>query len=411
MKQFKSVFKFEYSGFVRSKSFIVVTIITVVMMAAGGSVPAIINLLKAAGIGEKAREVKKAAYYDAAGAYTDDVLTAYIPGREWIRIDSIDGVELRIEAGEFQSAVAIDGLRFTVYEKQNSISEVAAGAAAIEAMVRDVYQSQILTAAGLSQAEIAGVMAAAPVGEFVTVGKSYFENYTIAYIIVFFLYMSTTMYGSSILSSVVAEKSSKTMELLVTSAKPMSLRFGKVFGTGCAGLTQFCLEMLCGGGALALNRGGWTELSPVMSGVIGSVFSGGVLIYAVVFFLLGFFSLAFIYAALGSTVSRPEDAGGIGMLPQLLVIVTFFLSTAGLMTPNAAYVKICSFVPFLSPMVMFVRISMSDVPAVQIAAALAINIACILGTGWISTKIYRVGVMMYGKKPKLRDIVRYMRQA
>jgi ABC-2 type transport system permease protein len=81
------------------------------------------------------------------------------------------------------------------------------------------------------------------------------------------------------------------------------------------------------------------------------------------------------------------------------------------MTPNAAYIKICSFMPFLSPMVMFVRICMSEVPAVQIAAALAINIACILGTGWISTKIYRVGVMMYGKKPKMREIIRYVRQA
>jgi ABC-2 type transport system permease protein len=84
---------------------------------------------------------------------------------------------------------------------------------------------------------------------------------------------------------------------------------------------------------------------------------------------------------------------------------------AGLMTPNAVYVKICSFVPFLSPMVMFVRICMSEVPPVQIAAALVINIGCILGSGFLSTKIYRVGVMMYGKKPKMREIIRYVRQA
>jgi ABC-2 type transport system permease protein len=136
-----------------------------------------------------------------------------------------------------------------------------------------------------------------------------------------------------------------------------------------------------------------------------------VLIYAVVFFLLGFFSLAFIYAALGSTVSRMEDAGSVGMLPMLLVVATFLVSMAGLMTPGAVYVKICSFVPFLSPTVMFVRICMSEVPPLQIAAALAINAGCILGSGFISTKIYRVGVMLYGKPPKLRDIVRYVRQA
>jgi ABC-2 type transport system permease protein len=169
--------------------------------------------------------------------------------------------------------------------------------------------------------------------------------------------------------------------------------------------------MLCAAAALGLNLRGWEEMSPTVTGVINSAFSAGILIYAVVFFMIGFFSFAFIFAGLGSTVSRMEDAGSVNSIPMLLIVVTFLLAMSGLMTPNALYVRICSFVPFLSPMVMFVRICMTEVPAHEVALALALNCAYVLGAGYISSKIYRVGVMMYGNAPKLRDIVRYIKQA
>jgi ABC-2 type transport system permease protein len=412
MKQFKTVFAFEYLNYLRSRTYIVMSAIMIVLIAGGGSLPAIAGLFKDIGSGDAGpAELKKAAVYDMSGLYTDAVLTAFLPDREWTRLSTLDGVEQRIESDEFRMALAIDGLNYTVYEKQNSIAEASSGAAAIDAMGRAVYQASAMAAAGLSPAEAAAILGAAPSGEFITVGKDYFQNYWLAYIIVFLLYMSTMLYGQFILTSVVTEKSSKAMELLVTSAKPMSLMSGKVFGTGCAGLTQFGAFMLCAAATLALNLRGWEAMSPMVTGVINSAFSAGILIYAVSFFLLGFFSFAFVFAALGSTVSRMEDAGTVTSIPTLLTVATFLLAMSGMMVPNALYVRVCSFIPFISPMVMFVRICMTDVPVYEIILALALNCAYILGTGFLSAKIYRVGVMLYGKAPKLREIARYVRRA
>ncbi|MDR0445689.1 MAG: ABC transporter permease, partial [Oscillospiraceae bacterium] len=356
-------------------------------------------------------DLRKAAVYDPAGLYDNIVLSAYLPGREWIRLTSLDGVEQKIEDGELQMALAIDGLHYTLYEKHNSIADASTNAAATDAMVRAVYQTTAMLEAGLSPMQSAAILGAAPEGELITVGKSFFQNYWLAYVIVFLLYMSTVLYGQMILTSVVTEKSSKAMELLITSAKPMSLMFGKVMGTGCAGLTQFGAFMLAAAATLSLNFGGWEAMSPMIAGIINSAFSAGILVYAVVFFLLGFFSFAFIFAGLGSTVSRMEDASSVNSVPMLLVVATFLLAMSGLMVPNAIHVKICSFVPFLSPMIMFVRICMTEVPVYEIIIALALNCVYVLGSGYISSKIYRVGVMMYGNPPKLRDIIRYIRQA
>jgi ABC-2 type transport system permease protein len=187
--------------------------------------------------------------------------------------------------------------------------------------------------------------------------------------------------------------------------------FGKVFGTGCAGLMQFGALILCAAVSLGVNRQGWEEMSPGMAGVISSALSAELLIYAVLFFLLGFFSFAFLYAGLGSTVSRIEDAGSVTTLPTVLIIATFLVAMSGMTAPGALYVRICSFAPFMSPMVMFVRVCMTDVPFYEALAALALNCAYVFVSGWISAKIYRVGVMLYGKKPNFADIVRYVRQA
>jgi ABC-2 type transport system permease protein len=278
-------------------------------------------------------------------------------------------------------------------------------------MARTIYQSDAMMKSGLSPEQAAAILNASLTGEFVTVGKNFFQSYWIAYVLVFLLYMSTVLYGQNILVSVVTEKSSKAMELLITSARPLSLMFGKVFGTGCAGLAQFAAIMLCATVSLNVNQRGWEELSPTTAGIVHSIFSSGLLIYAVIFFLLGFFSFAFIFAALGSTVSRLEDANSVAMIPMLLIVATFFISMIGMTNPTALYVRICSFAPFISPMVMFVRICMTDIPLHETLLGIALNCAYVFGSGWISAKIYRVGIMLYGKPPKLRDIARYARQA
>ncbi|MDR1059655.1 MAG: ABC transporter permease [Clostridiales bacterium] len=440
MRQFRTVFKFEYLNYVRSKSYIVMTAILLLVVILGGSFPTIAGLASGmfggrGGIfdgiaggggggrdgegegegdagGDGSGEVKKAALLDAGGSLSDELLESYLPAFEWERVGSLDGVEGRIEGGELSMALAVDGLDFTLYEMQESIAAASSSSwTPASEMVLAAYRGEALAAAGLSQPEIGAILGAAASGERVTVGKDFMQNYWIAYALVFLLYITTIMYGQYTLVSVVTEKSSKAMELLITSAKPLRLMFGKVFGTGCAGLTQFCAVMLCAAASLGANMRSWERLSPEIAGIISATFSAGIMVYAVAFFLLGFFSYAFIYAAMGSTVSRMEDAGAVATLPMILVVATFMVSMAGMAMPSAPYVTVCSFVPFLSPMVMFVRVCMTEVPLYEVLAAIALNCAYVFCSGWVSAKIYRVGVMLYGNAPKPRDILRYIRQA
>jgi ABC-2 type transport system permease protein len=410
MRQFKTIFKFEYLNYVKSKSYIVMSCILIAIILIGGSIPAFKTLFDRFGSDapDDAAELEAAAIYDAGGLYTDDVLRAYFPGYTWARLASPDGIEAEIGADVYAFAVEIDGLAYTAYEKSEGFSTASAP---LFEMIRAVYQASALADAGLAEGEIGAILGAVPAGETVLVGKDFSQSFWLAYALLFMLYITIMLYGQYVLTSVVTEKSSKAMELLVTSAKPLQLMFGKVFGTGCAGLTQFGVLILCAVAALRLNLAGWTALSPMVSSVITASLSGGLFAYAIIFFLLGFFMFAFLYAAVGSTVTRMEEANSVVVLPMFLFIAAFLVAMTGLPQPGALYVRVCSFVPFLSPLVMFMRICMTEVPFWESALAIALNVAYVLATGWAGAKVYRVGVMLYGNAPKLKDILRYVRQA
>jgi ABC-2 type transport system permease protein len=216
------------------------------------------------------------------------------------------------------------------------------------------------------------------------------------------------MYGSMILSSVVVEKSTKTMELLVTAVKPNTLLFGKVLGTGLVGLSQFAVIMLVNLVSLNFNLSSWASFAPSVSDIIKFALSSNLLGYLPVFFLLGFFIYAFAYAGLGSTVSRMEEANSVVVLPMILLVGAFIISMMGLFTPNAPHIIVFSYIPFFSPMVMYMRMCVSEVGAFEIAAAITVNLVSVALMGVLSARIYKVGVMLYGNPPKLKRIIKYM---
>jgi ABC-2 type transport system permease protein len=179
-----------------------------------------------------------------------------------------------------------------------------------------------------------------------------------------------------------------------------------VFGVGFAGLTQLVAILVAALIAVNLNSAAWYEFSPAVAGVLGMSVTPGFFAITVLFFAFGFFSFAFILAGFACTVSRMEELNNIVIIPTLLAVAAFYVAIMGSMTPDMAYVRVTSLVPLLSPMVMMVRLSVTTVPTWEILVACAVNIATILFSGLVCARIYRVGVMLYGNKPKLRDIVR-----
>lgn len=243
-----------------------------------------------------------------------------------------------------------------------------------------------------------------------SIGQDQMHNFFYTYIMIFALYMVILLYGQMVATNVATEKSSRAMELLITSAKPTAMMFGKVIAACMAGLIQ--LIAIFGSAVLFynLNKSYWGD-----NLIVQSIFDMPIdlLVYMLLFFLLGFFIYAFMYGAVGSTASKLEDINTSVMPITMLFIIAFFVIMYSLGSGNVdnMLMKICSFVPFTSPMAMFTRIAMSTVPVYEIVISIAILIASVAGVGVLSAKIYRVGVLLYGTTPKIGSILKALRKA
>jgi ABC-2 type transport system permease protein len=260
---------------------------------------------------------------------------------------------------------------------------------------------------GLTSAAAEEILSYAPAGKIEAVSapdsasaENYSENIIYAYAMIFLLYFGMLMVGQYILTSVVREKTTKTMELLVTSCKSSKLIHGKVVGVGLANLTQL---VLLGGAAVAsmlFNAG----LNAGVEGAFIVSVQPWILTCLLVYFLLGFFAYGYVYAALGSTVSRMEDANSAAGLPMMLIIAAFLTSMLGLLSPGETWVTVLSYVPFFTPMMMFMRVCLGVAAWWEAVLAVALQLLTILATGWLGGRIYRMGTLMYGKKLNLKDL-------
>ena len=241
-------------------------------------------------------------------------------------------------------------------------------------------------------------------------GKDQMKNFFYTYAMIFALYLVILLYGQMVATNVATEKSSRAMELLITSAKPVSMMFGKVLASCAAGFLQ--LVAVFGSAFLFynLNKGYWGNVA-----IVTYIFDMPLelLAYMLIFFVLGFLIYAFLFGAIGSTVSKVEDINT-SVMPLTLLFVAGFMVVIFSMTGGGIdniWMRVCSYVPFTSPMAMFTRIAMSTVPLHEILISIAILVASVVGIGYVSAKIYRVGVLLYGSKMKLSEIVKAIQKS
>lgn len=224
----------------------------------------------------------------------------------------------------------------------------------------------------------------------------------LVYVLMFLIYFAVIVYSSMIATEVAAEKSSRVMEILISSVSPVKHMFAKVLGIGSLGLLQMVLLGLAGFIALKSTASGMTEGFFSFFGF--SNMNVGTLVYALVFFLLGYFLFATLAALLGSLVSRTEDVQQIIMPMTLLIVAGFMIAATGLGNPEMAYIKYASFFPFFAPLVMFLRVGMLDLPVWEPLLSIAIMLLTILLLGYFGARVYRGGVLMYGPSRSLKDI-------
>ncbi|MFD2681055.1 ABC transporter permease [Bacillus seohaeanensis] len=224
----------------------------------------------------------------------------------------------------------------------------------------------------------------------------------IVYVLLFFIYFSVIAYANMTAMEVATEKSSRVMEILISSVSPVKQMFAKIIGIGLVGLTQLAVILVVGYFALVRRK---DELAGGFFDVFGfGDLSISVILYAVIFFLLGYFLYATLAALLGSLVSRIEDVQQMVMPMTFLVMIGFFISMFGLSNPESAFITISSYIPFFTPMVMFLRVGMLNIPAYEPIIGIAVLLITIVLLGIFGARVYRGGVLMYGKSNSYKDI-------
>lgn len=230
------------------------------------------------------------------------------------------------------------------------------------------------------------------------VADTHIQSMVLAYLLLFVLYMALILYGNMVAQGVAEEKSSRIMEIMVSVVKPMHLMIGKIIGIGTLGLLQFAVWIATGIMVLTMKNLGF---------VIGTVPIGTLLWFAL-FFILGYLFYATIFAAAGALVSRVEEVQQVITILMMGLIAGFIIAYMSFMNPNSSLATVASMIPLLSPMVMFARVTLTNPPAVQIITSIALLILNIIVNTWIGAKIYRVGILMYGKRPSVKEVFRYL---
>ncbi len=277
-------------------------------------------------------------------------------------------------------------------------------------ILKNLYSINAMSARGISPEEAAEILTSPVSHETESLGKNQAENFFYTYIMIFSLYIVILLYGQMVATNVATEKSSRAMELLITSAKPASMMFGKVIASCLAGLIQ--LTAVFGSAFLFfnLNKSFWADNT-----IITSIFDMPLelLAYMLIFFVLGFFIYAFLFGAIGSTASKVEDINTSVMPLTILFVIAFIVVMSSMSSGSVdnTLMLICSYIPFTSPMAMFTRIAMSTVPFYQIALSIGVLVVSVFGIGIFSAKIYRVGVLLYGTTPKIGSILKALKKA
>jgi ABC-2 type transport system permease protein len=235
--------------------------------------------------------------------------------------------------------------------------------------------------------------------------KDTMGTFWVSYFLALILYMAIFMYGSIIMRGVIEEKSSKVVEVLLSSLKPFQLMLGKILGIGAVGLTQFSIWAVFGFATTHFSK----SIIPV-----GAEFSlvsipTYVFVYFVVFFILGYFLYATFYAAVGSMVNSEKEAQQLVMPITMFLILPLLLLIFIIRSPDSALSVGLSLFPLFAPIIMMLRVSVLLPPFIQIAAAIVLLILAVLLMAWLAAKIYRVGILMYGKRPKFGEIIRWLR--
>jgi len=446
MRKFLAVVKHEYRKVVLRWSFLIGTLLFPLLGAGFAVVPALIFSLKgeatrivivdqAGKIGPRIRSnlspekiaekqaeaIKNTSFEPTVGPKSStESLKAISEGFVFVPFDTTGKTEeqIRSELNSLAAEKKIDAYLLVPQQpggKFEFLSRKAGDFVAtglIEDAVNDAVRAERLTEANISESTLRQINQKAEI-ETKAIDEHGREKNSDAllaasFIIGLMIYISLTIYGQVILGAVVEEKETRIAEILFSSAKPFELMLGKLVGVGLAGLTQLGIWVT----SLALLVGFLmlqADLAPFLAGA--PHITPLMVIYFLLFFLLGYFLFASIFALIGSMVTTVQEGGQFAFPPIMLMLIGFYFSFAVIRDPSSPLSFWVSIAPFWAPITMPVRILAETPPFWQIALSISVNAIAICGMVWLCARVYRVGMLMYGKRATLPEVWKWIRES
>jgi ABC-2 type transport system permease protein len=305
---------------------------------------------------------------------------------------------------------ALDG-GLILYRGDNGSSQIVQ--IRLAQILQEVVQSERGKRAGIAPAQLAELVKPLNFNPQQTSGTSkgtsgaasYWLGYALAYI----LLLVIMVYAVGVMRSVVQEKTSRVMELMVATVKPRSLMTGKILGVGTAGLVQFGVWLIMGALTLAYRDQILGLLGTSARGEAPPALAFGEVVIALLFFLVGYFFYAAMYAAVGAMVSSEQDTQQVQMPIMLVLLVGFAFVQTVSGDPRGSSAVIVTMLPFWSALLMPMRYLLGGATVGEVAISLAILVVSTVLIARAAAKIYRVGVLMYGKRPGLQELIRWLR--
>jgi ABC-2 type transport system permease protein len=337
--------------------------------------------------------------------FTVEVDTNPTPAERTALTDKVNRKELDGFLWATPDAIAARKLEFVTNDTSSFIENGILGQT-----VSDALRRYALKTKGLKEDDIEAALQPVDVEPVSPKGKNAPNPQTMFVAtlgIVMVMYMTVLLYGINVMRSILEEKTSRIMEVMLSTASAREMMAGKILGVGAVGLTQvgiWAATLVAFSGYAVATSGMLKQVKAAMNPVL--------LIYFVVFFLLGYALYSTLCAAVGSMVNSEQEAQQMQFLVMMPMILAIIFITNIFTHPNSSIAVFGSLFPFTAPLVMFSRIAMQpETPIWQIGLSIALMLATIYAMIWLCGRIYRVGILMYGKKPNLPEILKWIKYA
>lgn len=417
MKQFMAILKFELANYFNNKGYKFTSIFISLILIIALSIPSFFDLSNLIPYFKDSSSVETSieesvdeedsnfVIFDKENLISDvSLLQNIFINSNWIFVNSDKEATSLIKSGEAECGFILTDLSNYTYIVNNSTFSDD-NQVLFENFLSLLNRKSYALNNGLDFNELESVISIPVSSQVSILGKNNRENYFLIYLFIFSMYMLILIYGQLIAVSVTSEKSSRVMEVLITSANSTSLIFGKVIGATTAIFIQVGLILSSGIIGYSINRQAW-------NGILDNIFKipSNLLIAFILFGGIGFLLYAFIFGALGALVSKTEDISSSVTPISLIFIIVFFISVFGLTNSESSIIKIASFIPFSSSMTMLIRIAMGTITSFEIIISFTILIVSTILVALGAAKIYRLGSLMYGNPIKLKKALKWFKK-